>query len=292
MSIHFGKEQWMKVSRWGLLLGCWLLIMCLQGNSTHSAYNWTFLKLGPEKIVGARNVIYCEAPGYLYTNPGAMIGLHLHCMAWKYLTLFLATFMGTALFGTYKVLSMRKVWAKTLQIIFWCVMFTTLLFLAVVCVWEWSLAWIMLILFVRFVPRWSIKSRFTLMALIAAIVILGWQRMELVSLKRQFDSFWNSAERCVTMEQCVQSFGKPVIVCRHIPEEEKEWFYKLANFDASLWLPGKTLAGFISQQMPDILLLPWFDDDGNRIAFAWCDLNPERHEVLAKKQNMQISQDK
>ena len=177
MSVHIGKEKWMKVARWVLLLGCWLLIVCLLGDSTRSAYHWTFLKLGPEKIVGARNVIYCEAPGYLYTNPGAMIGLHLHCMAWKYLTLFLATFMGTALFGAYNVLSKRKVWAKTLQIIFWCVMFTTLLFLAVVCVWEWSLAWIMLILFVRFVPRWSIKSRFTLMALIAAIVILGWQRM-------------------------------------------------------------------------------------------------------------------
>jgi hypothetical protein len=129
------------------------------------------------------------------------------------------------------------------------------------------------------------------MALITAIVILGWQRMELASMHRQFNSFWNSAEKCVSMEQFVQSFGKPVIVCRHIPVEEKEWFYKLANFDAPLWLPGKTLGGFISPQMPDILLLPWFDDEGNRIAFAWCDLNPERLEVLTKKRDKQISQD-
>ena len=81
---------------------------------------------------------------------------------------------------------------------------------------------------------------------------------------------------------------EPAIICGHIPEEEKEWFDRLAHFDASLWHPGKTPTAFLSPKMPDILLLPWFDDEGNRIALAWCDLTPERKELLDKKREEQI----
>ena len=121
------------------------------------------------------------------------------------------------------------------------------------------------------------------MALIVAIVILGWQRMELQSANRRYDAFWDSVEKCATKESFEKSFGEPAIFCEYIPEEEKGWFDSLAHFDASLWHPGKTLAVFLSPQMPDILLLPWFDDDGNRIALAWCDFTPERMELLDKK---------
>ena len=63
----------------------------------------------------------------------------------------------------------------------------------------------------------------------------------------------------------------------------QEWFENLAQIDQSLWLPGNTLAGFISPKMPDILLLPWFDDDGKRVALAWCDLTPERRTYITEK---------
>ena len=58
--------------------------------------------------------------------------------------------------------------------------------------------------------------------------------------------------------------------------------YGITLLDASLWLPGKKLVGFVSPNMPDILLLPWFDNDGKRIAFAWCDLTPERRQFLQR----------
>ncbi len=125
------------------------------------------------------------------------------------------------------------------------------------------------------------------MALIATIVILGWQRMELQFANRQYDAFWNSVEKCATKESFEKSFGEPAIFCRNIPEEEKKWFDSLAHFDASLWHPGKTLAAFISPQMPDILLFPWFDDEGKRIALAWCDFTPERKKFLDKKREEQ-----
>jgi hypothetical protein len=191
--------------------------------------------------------------------------------------------LATGLVLAYRLLSKRKFWKTTLQVAFWCAMSLAFLYLAMVCVWEWGLAWLALFLCIRFLPTCSLKGVFTTIALVAAVVILGFQRMELQSVSRRYDAFWDLAEKCATMESFEKSFGEPAIICRHIPEEEKEWFDSLAHFDASLWHPGKTLAGFISPQMPGILMLPWFDDEGNRIALAWCDLTPERRELLAKR---------
>ena len=290
MTIHFGKEKWLKVAQWVLLLGCWLLIVNLLGGSANQAYHQTFLELGPEKIVGTQNVIYQEAPEYFYTNPVAMISLHFHCLSVRFGVTLLMAALATGLVWAYKLLSKIKVWTTTLKVSFWCTMGLALLYLGMVCVWEWGLAWHALLLYAIFYPRWSpksvfrkIKSVFTAMAMIAALVILGWQRMELQSANRRYDAFWDSVEKCTTKESFEKSFGEPAIFCEYIPEEEKEWFDSLAHFDASLWHPGKTLAAFLSPQMPDILLLPWFDDDGNRIALAWCDFTPERKELLDKK---------
>ena len=290
MSFCFGKEKWLIVAQWVLLLGCWLLIVTLLGSSANHAYHQAFLEQGPEKIVGTSNVIYQEAPEYLYTNPVAMMRLHFHCLAVRFGVTLLVAALATGLVWAYRLLSKRKVWTTTLKVAFWCAMGLALLYLGMVCVWEWGQAWNALLLYAIFYPHWSnksvfrkIKSVFTAMAMLAALVILGWQRMELQSAKRRYDAFWDSVEKCVTKERFEKSFGEPVFICRHIPEADKEWFDSLANFDASLWLPGKTLAAFISPQMPDILMLPWFDDEGNRIALTWCDLTPERRELLAKR---------
>ena len=288
MSIHFEHNKWSKVAQWVLLLGCWLLIVNMLGSSANHASHQALLELGPEKIVGTQNVIYQEAPKYLYTNPLAMIRLHFHCLAMRFGVVLLMAALATGLTWAYRVLSKRKVWKTTLQVVFWCVMSLAFLYLAMVCVWEWSLAWLVLLLCVRFMPRWSIKSVFSAMTLIAAIVTLGWQRMELQSTSRRYDAFWDSVEKCTTKESFEKSFGEPATICGHIPEEDKEWFDSLAHFDVSLWRPGKTLAAFISPQMPGILLLPCFDDEGNRIVIAWCDLTPERKELLDKKREEQI----
>ena len=290
MTIHFGKEKWLKVAQWVLLVGCWLLIVTLLGSSANHAYHQAFLEQGPEKIVGTQNVIYQDAPDYLYTYPLAMMRLHFHCLAVRFWVTLLVAALATGLVWAYRLLSKRKVWTTTLKVAFWCVLGLALLYLGDGCVWEWRQAWNVLLLYAIFYPLWSnksvfrkIKSVFTAMAMLAALVILGWQRMELQSAKRRYDAFWDLAEKCATMESFEKSFGEPAIICRHIPEEEKEWFDSLAHFDAPLWHPGKTLAAFLSPQMPDILLLPWFDDDGNRIALTWCDLTPERRELLTKR---------
>ena len=290
MTIHFGKEKWLIVAQWVLLLGCWLLIVTLLGSSANHASRQAFLEQGPEKIVGTQNVIYQEAPDYLYTNPVAMMRLHFHCLAVRFGVTLLVAALATGLVWAYRLLYKRKVWTTTLKVAFWCAMGLALLYLGMVCVWEWGQAWNALLLYATFYPHWSnksvfrkIKSVFTAMAMLVALVILGFQRMELQSASRRYDAFWDSVEKCVTKERFEKSFGEPVFICRHIPEADKEWFDSLANFDASLWHPGKTLAAFLSPQMPDILLLPWFDDEGNRIALAWCDLTPEHRELLAKR---------
>ena len=286
MSFCFGKEKWLKLAQWLLLLGCWLLIVTLLGSSANHAYHQAFLELGPEKIVGTQNVIYQEAPEYLYTNPLAMMRFHFHCLAVRFGVTLLVAALATGLVWAYRLLSKRKVWKTTLQVAFWCAMSLAFLYLAMVCVWEWGLAWLALFLCIRFLPTCSLKGVFTTIALVAAVVILGFQRMELQSVSRRYDAFWDLAEKCATMESFEKSFGEPAIICRNIPEADKEWLDSLANFDASLWHPGKTLAAFISPQMPNILLLPWFDDDGNRIALAWCDFTPERKELLDKKREV------
>ena len=48
------------------------------------------------------------------------------------------------------------------------------------------------------------------MALIVAMVILGLRRMDFKTVSRQYDAFWNSAEKCATMEQFTENLGKPV----------------------------------------------------------------------------------
>lgn len=290
MTIHFGKEKWLKLAQWLLLLGCWLLIVNMLGGSAKYASHQVFLELGPEKIVGTQNVIYQEAPDYLYTYPLAMMRLHFHCLAVRFGVTLLVAALATGLVWAYRLLSKRKVWTTTLKVAFWCVLGLALLYLGMVCVWEWGLAWLALLLYAIFYPHWSnksvfrkIKSVFTAMAMLAALVILGWQRMELQSVSRRYDAFWDLAEKCATKESFESSFGEPAIICRLISEADKEWFDSLAHFDAPLWHPGKTLAAFISPQMPDILLLPWFDDEGRRIALTWCDLTPERRELLTKR---------
>ena len=45
MTIHFGKEKWLKVGQWVLLVGCWLLIVNLLGGSANQAYHQAFLEL-------------------------------------------------------------------------------------------------------------------------------------------------------------------------------------------------------------------------------------------------------
>ncbi len=281
--MHFRIEKWLKVAPWVLLIGGWLLLACLLTCSADFAYEQAFLQLGPEKIVGTHNVFYQEAPGYIYTNPAAMARLHFRCLASHFGGTLLFAALATALLWSYEVLSQRKIWARMLRIFFWGVMALLLLYLALICVWEWGLAWLALLLAIRFLPYLSIKSRYTAMALISALALLGWQRTTLKIVSRRYDAFWNLAEQCVTKEQFAKAFGDPVMICTCISNADKEWFDKLAPFDASLWHPGKTLAGFVSPQMPGILLLPWFDDDNHRIAFAWCDLTPERQALLAKK---------
>ena len=195
MTIHFGKEKWLIVAQWVLLLGCWLLIVTLLGSSANHASRQAFLEQGPEKIVGTQNVIYQEAPDYLYTNPVAMMRLHFHCLAVRFGVTLLVAALATGLVWAYRLLYKRKVWTTTLKVAFWCAMGLALLYLGMVCVWEWGQAWNALLLYATFYPHWSnksvfrkIKSVFTAMAMLVALVILGFQRMELQSASRRYDA--------------------------------------------------------------------------------------------------------
>ena len=282
-TLSSGKKKWLTVTRWLLFLGCWVLIAVLVGKARDWKVKQDYLQLGPESIVGEHSVIYQEAPDYLYTNPVAMICHNMRCLGVQAGIVLLFAVLATASLGAWKTLSQRKVWLRLIPILFCVAMSLSFLFLAVVCVWEWGVAWLALLGCAKFLPQWSVKSRFTVMALIVAMVFLGLRRMDFKAVSRQYDAFWNSAEKCATIEQFTENFGKPVILIRNATEEHQEWFENLAQIDQSLWLPGNTLAGFISPKMPDILLLPWFDDDGKRVALAWCDLTPERRTFITEK---------
>ena len=273
----------MKAAKWVLLLGCWLLILSLLGRAAYYAYEQEFLRVGPARIVGARNVIYCESGGFMYTNPGAMMGLHLRCFSILFGIALLTAGLATAFVRLWKWLARRRVWSRLIPILFDIVMILAFLYLAVVCVWELGLCWLAVLICARFAPQWSTKSIFTIAVLIAVIALMGFCRMELKSTERRYEAFWSEAERCVTMEDFTARYDAPVLVRQHLSEDDKKWFYNLANFDSSLWLPGKNLYGFVSPNMPDILLLPWFDDDGKRVAFAWCDLTSERRTFITEK---------
>ena len=268
----------LKIAQWGLLVVSWWLILNLLARGAAYAYDQAFLQLGPARIVGTSAVIYQEAPAYIYTNPMAMVKLTLKLKAIDYGITLLAAALATGLLGL--LFRLRGFWAKCLLILFGVIMFLSLIYLAIICVWEWGLAWFALLLCARYFPRWIIKSRFTAMALITALALLGWHRMNLKDVERQYEAFWNKADACDTLEKFTEWVGEPLLTRRHISEEDKKWFDNLAHIDASLWLPGKNLFGFVSPNMSDILLLPWFDDDGKRIAFAWCDLTPERRQFL------------
>ena len=273
----------MKAAKCVLLLVCWLLILNLLGRAANYAYKLEFLKVGPARIVGARNVIYCEAGGFMYTNPGAMMGLYLRCFSILFGIALLTAGLATVLVRLWKWLAKRRIWSRLILILFGIVMILSLLYLAVLCVWEWSLCWLAVLICARFAPKWSTKSIFTIAVLIAVIALMGFCRKELKSSERMYEAFWSEAERCVTVEEFTARYDAPVLVRQHLSEDDKKWFYNLANFDTSLWLPGKNLYGFVSTNMPDILLLPWFDDDGKRVAFAWCDLTPERQSYITER---------
>ncbi len=273
----------MTIAKWVFLLGCWLLILNLLGHAAYYAYEQEFLQVGPARIVGARCVIYCESGRFMYTNPGAMMGLHLRCFSILFGIALLTAGLATAFVRLWKWLARRRGWSRVILILLAIMMILSFLYLAVLCVWEWSLCWLAVLICGRYAPKWSSKSIFTVAVLIAAIALMGFCRMELESTERMYEAFWSDAERCVTVENFTMQYGKPVLVRRHLSEDDKKWFYNLANFDVSLWLPGKNLYCFVSTSMPDILLLPWFDDDGKRVALAWCDLTPERQAYITER---------
>ena len=275
--------KWKKVAPWLLLLGCWLLTAGILQRATRFACEEELLRLGPEKIVGTGAVVYEEAPGYLYTNPMAMIRQHGRFQACH-----LGIALAAASFATgvaWLVLRARGVRAKIVFALLGGVMLLLLLYLVIVCVWEWSLAWLALLLCARFLPRWSLKARFTAMAWIAALVLLGWRRKDLEWTVRQCDAFWNSALQCVTARSFIEAYGDPAFICRHLSPEDEEWLHSLAPIHVAVPLAGKDLYGFIPPQRPAVLLLPCFDDEGHRIAFAWCDLTPERLAALEERRS-------
>ena len=268
------EKWWMRASWWLLLFGSWGLICYLLGKDTRYSYDLAFMQLGPARIVGPQAVIYQEASAYLYTNPVATIKLLLKLRAISYGQTLLMASLATLLMGA--AFRLRGNFARGLLILFSLSMLLTVLYLAVLCVWEWSMAWVMLILCARFLPHMPVKCRFTLSALIAALLLLGWHRMDWESETRQYNTFWNRAAACDRVETFTEAFGKPIFMFRHMSEEDKRWLDSLAYIDNSLWHPGKNLYGFVLADIPDILLLPWFDDDGRRVALAWCDLTSER----------------
>lgn len=273
----------MKAAKWVLILGCWLLVLSLLGRAAYYAYEQEFLKVGPARIVGARNVIYCEAGGFMYTNPGAMMGLHLRCFSILFGIALLTAGLATVSIRLWKWLAWRRVCSRLIPILFGIVMILAFLYLAVLCVWELALCWLAVLICARFAPKWSSKGIFTIAVLIAVIALMGFCRMELESTERMYEAFWNDAKHCVTVEDFIARYDAPVLVRRHLSEDDKKWFYDLANFDSSHWLSGKNLYGFVSPNIPYILLLPWFDDDGKRAALAWCDLTPERQAYITER---------
>ena len=300
MTIHFGKEKWMKVAQWVLLLGCWLLMWELLGRSANHASRQALLELGPEKIFGTHYVIYQDAGDYLYTNLMAMVRLHFHCLSVRFGVTLLVAALATGLIWAYKALSKRKIWSRTLLILFCVAMVFAFICLAIICVWEWGVARLALLLCLRFLPRWSVKRVFTAMALIASIVILGFQRKDHEWVSRYFNSFWENTNVCTNIRDFTATYGTPVIVCKNLSSEDEKWFDELLHFDKSLLrdelmhydkstsLSGKSLYGFIPPNMQNILLLPIVDDNtGTCIILAWCDFTPERKELLDKKREEQ-----
>ena len=243
-SLH-KKDIWIKVIRYVLLLACWLLIAILLAKARDWKVRQDYLQLGPDKIVGEESVIYEEAPNYIYTNPVAMIS---HCMKVLFLqagiVLLVAT-LATVLLWIWKKLSKRRI----------CTGFSS-------C--------------------WSLKSIFTIAVLIVTVALASWRRMELNNIVREDNYFWEIGPY-TTLDDFTAKCGNPVIIRRHVSDEDKEWFDNLAHFDAKLWQPEKNLYGFIMKQRPDILLLPWFDDNGQNIVVAWCYLTPKRRELLVDK---------
>ena len=273
----------MKVVLWGLLFVCWVLTAVFLNQARDCKVRQDYLQFGPEKIVGEMAVIYEEAPSYLYTNPEAMIRHNMRCLAVQagYALLFAA--LATAWFwGWRMVLRKGGLGAGVIKVFLGAVMVMAFLYVAVVCVREWSICFFALLICVPFFRRWSFKSIFTVAVLIAAYAIMGYRRMELKMTARACDVFWKSAERCVSLADFTEAFGEPVVSRRHVSDEDKEWYDSLGPFVPELWFPGMNLHGFVPQRMPDTLLLPWFDDDGNRIAFAWCVLTPRRRAFLAE----------
>ena len=283
-TLSSGNKKWLTVTRWLLILGCWVLIAVLVGKARDWKVKQDYLQLGPESIVGEHSVIYQEAPAYLYTNPVAMICHNMRCLGVQAGIVLLFAVLATVSLWTWKTLSKRRVWSRCIPILFGIVMSLLFCYLAVVCVWEWGLCWLAILLYFKFAPRWSLKSAFTLAALIATVALVGFRRMELNNVARFYDSFWETIGPCTTLQDFKVSYGEPVFIRKHVSEEDKEWFDALAQFDWTLWQPGKNLYGFVSPRMPDILLLPWFDDDGQSIVVAWCSLTPKRRELLQNKQ--------
>ena len=281
MKSLFKNGKWMKVVLWGFLFVCWVLTAVFLSCARDCKVRQDYLQFGPEKIVGEMAVIYEDAPSYLYTNPEAILRHNMRCLAVQagYALLFAAlTTVGFWIWW----LALRKggLGAVVAKVLLGAVVIMAFLYVAVVCVREWSLSFFALLICVLFSHRWSFKSIFTVAILIAAFAIMGYRRMELKMTARACDAFWNSAERCVSLADFTEAFGEPVVSRRHVSEEDRAWYDSLGPFVPRLWFPGMNVHGFIPQRMPDTLLLPWFDDDGNRIAFAWCVLTPRRRAFL------------
>ena len=273
---------WLKVGRWGILVLCWLLTAKLLGRAAGFAEACDYLRFGPEKFVGMSAVVYQEAPVYLYTNT---ISHHLKCIAaqWQIALLFglMATVTGCIIIALCK----QRSYKISMRILSGVVLLLVLLYLAVVCVWEWALALALvgLVLYVRLFPRLPWAMRFTVAALLASVALFVFQRRSLKWEERKCNAFWNAALQCVSVEDFTKAYGSPAISYGNMSADRVEWFNGLLFFDTDIVLQGKTLHGFMPPQMPNILLLPIFDDGGARIAFAWCYLTPERRDFLAKR---------
>ena len=138
-TLSSGNKKWLTVTRWLLILGCWVLIAVLVGKARDWKVKQDYLQLGPESIVGERSVIYQEAPNYLYTNPVAMICHNMRCLGVQAGIVLLFAVLATVSLWTWKTLSKRRVWSRCIPILFGGAMSLVFLFLAVVCVWEWGL---------------------------------------------------------------------------------------------------------------------------------------------------------
>ncbi len=132
--------------------------------------------------------------------------------------------------------------------------------------------------------RYQVKSIFTVTTLIIAIVLLVFQWKTLESKRHDFDDFWGNIMKCTSPREFTNVYGTPVICCKKLSSEDEKWFNELVHFHTDISLSGKNLYGFVSPRMPQLLLLPIFDDEDIQIAFAWCYLTPERRELLAKRE--------